>query len=87
MPSKAERVLGSLQRRVGGEVKISQRGVPHLVVQNLSACYFGKNKLVRVFTNYGQFIEPQEKFDFKEWTEAASFIEDKLGIKGDQHGL
>ena len=71
-PSKAERILGRLKDRVGGEVRISRRGVPHLVVKSLSACYFAKTKLVRVFTN------EQEKFDFKEWPLAASFIENRL---------
>lgn len=83
--NKTLRVLRALQRRVGGVLRTSQRGVPHLVISrpakaSLSACYFGKSRSVRVFINYGQFIQPQEKFNFPTWNEAADFIEARFDI-------
>lgn len=78
--TKAERILNRIRDRVGGEVRISKRGVPHLAVSGvggMSACYFTKTKIVRVFTNY-MTTEEQERFDFKEWPQAATFIEERM---------
>ena len=76
MTSKAERILGYIQEGVGGELRISRRGVPHLVIGGiggLSVAYFCRTRQVRVFTGY---MQPgvQPKFDFKEWPAARDFI-------------
>ena len=74
---EAIRVLGCLREHLGGKVRTSKRGVPHLVVKDLSACYFRKSRQVRVFTNYGKNVH-QERFNFDHWLQAVFFIEDRL---------
>jgi hypothetical protein len=81
--SKAERILTHIQDNVGGDLRISRNGVPHLViggVGGLSVAYFAKKKRVRVFTGYMQFDKPQKKFDFDKWPDAKSFIQKRLGL-------
>ncbi len=80
---KAGRILTRIQDSVGGELRISHRGVPHLVlggIGGLSVAYFGKTRKVRVFTGYMQSIVPQEKFDFGQWPDAKAFIQERLGL-------
>lgn len=81
-PSKAERILRRLQDNVGGDFRISQRGVPYLFIggpDGLSACYFKTGKFVRVFTGFGKFDEKRKRFDFKEWPQAKAFIQEQMG--------
>lgn len=81
--AKAERILTRIQDSVGGDLRISKRGVPHLVIGGLggiSVAYFGKRKFVRIFTGYMLFDQAQEKFDFNQWPEAKAFIQKRLGL-------
>lgn len=76
--SKAGRILSRIQANVGGELRISARGVPHLVIGGiggLSIAYFGKRRFVRVFTGYCSAKAPQEKFDFHQWPDAKAFLQ------------
>jgi hypothetical protein len=80
--SKAERILSRIQSSVGGDLRVSRRGVPHLVVGGiggLSVAYFEKRRFVRVFTGYMLFQQNQEKFDFDQWPNAKAFIVERLG--------
>lgn len=82
--SKAERILSRIQASVGGELRISRRGVPHLViggVGGLSVAYFAKRRFVRIFTGYMQFQANPEKFDFDQWPTAKAFIQERLGLR------
>ena len=66
--SKPSNRLLSIQKRIGGDLKISNGGVPHLVLEKdgipASVCYFGRSDVYRVFTTYMQFSSPQTKIDF-----------------------
>lgn len=76
--SKAGRILTRIQANVGGDLRISARGVPHLViggVGGLSIAYFGKRRFVRVFTGYCRADMRQEKFDFSQWLDAKAFLQ------------
>jgi hypothetical protein len=82
LDSKAGRILSRIQANVGGELLISMRGVPHLViggVGGLSIAYFGKRRFVRIFTGYRSSTVPQERFDFKQWPDAKAFLQARLG--------
>lgn len=79
--SKAARILTRIQASVGGELRISRRGVPHLVIGGiggLSVAYFAKRRFVRIFTGYMQFQANPEKFDFDQWPNAKAFIVARL---------
>lgn len=67
--SKAERILTRLKINLGtGVLRTSNAGVPHLVIRKgtatYSICYFGKTRVLRVFSDYGS--TGQERMDFKE---------------------
>jgi len=46
-----------------GDIRTSKKGVPHLVFNNKSVCWFGKSQVYRVFSPYPASV--QEKKDFK----------------------
>ena len=65
---KPKRVLQQIQKYIGGDLKISKRGVPHLVLGTFSICYFGKRKYIRVFSDYCSAENGKYK-DFKTYPE------------------
>jgi len=75
---KAERILHRIKKHIGGESKISNNNVPHLVIKGkettYSICYFGSTRTIRVFDNYLNFRVPQKKYTFKEWGEVVRFL-------------
>ena len=76
-PTKAERILKKVQARVGGELKTSKKGTPHLVIGGVggrSVCYFGLERRVVIFSGYGTLENCREAV-FKEWPQAATYIE------------
>lgn len=75
--NKAMRVLSQIQGNIGGDLRISQHGVPHLVLGGkggLSISYFGRTRILRIFLNYMSFAEPAPKFSFSNWMDAKSFL-------------
>lgn len=83
--SKAGRILSRIQANVGGELLISARGVPHLVIGGiggLSIAYFKKRRFVRIFTGYRCATINQEKFDFSQWPDAKTFLQTRPEVYG-----
>jgi len=79
--SKAETVLKKIQNYIGGELRISQNGVPHLVLDNnFSICYFVKSKSLRTFIAYMR-PENRKYMDFKEHTELVRYFHYQLGFE------
>lgn len=75
---KAGRILTKIHGRTGGELRVSRRGVPHLVVGGqggYSACYFAGRRRVLVWDAYATGLE-QRCWTFQQWPEAARFIND-----------
>lgn len=66
-------------RVLGGTVRISQRGVPHVLVGGYSVCWFHTPKFFRVFWPYGEAawaIGKQENRRFDTLKEVKKFIEE-----------
>jgi len=74
--SRAWNLLSKIQKHTGGEVKISDRNVPHLVVDKHSVAYFMKRDSFRVFYLYMEFDKKQTKKDFKTWLDVANYLTD-----------
>ena len=72
---KAVRILKKIQAQVGGDLRFSKKGVPHLVINEFySVCYFAKYRSITVFDNYGNFDVKQNKTYFKQWLDAALYL-------------
>lgn len=70
-------LLTVIQNEIGGELKISARDVPHLVLNNnFSICYFGKHDKFRTWTNYGKLNNSRYK-DFKNFREVIDHFKEK----------
>lgn len=74
--SKAFKELQKAQQIVGGDIRISKRGVPHLKVQDHSMCYFASTKKMKVFDKYATG-EKQNKWHFDSAEAAAEFLVEK----------
>jgi hypothetical protein len=67
---RATRRLTEIRNRIGGEIKLSMRGAPMLILRPhtedraISVCYFGQTKKFRVFRNVGLSREFQKTLDF-----------------------
>jgi len=57
---------------IGGELRISRRGVPHIVVSDHSVCWMGRNRVYRVFYPYG--ADPQSRKDFVDVAGVQEFL-------------
>lgn len=70
--SKAERILSKIEGRTDMEFYTSKKGTPCLRSpnRNISVCYLGSTKVVRVF------IRGTKERDFKEWPEVAIWYEE-----------
>lgn len=55
-----------------GEIRVSKRGVPHLVFKDCSVSYFATKKIFRVF--YPWPASSQYKFDFKTPVDVRKFL-------------
>lgn len=70
--------------RVNSRVRVSLRGVPHIVVDRKPFCYsvayFGKTRVYRVFYPYAVFNSKQTKWDFKDEDEVIRFFTELSGI-------
>lgn len=68
--------LQRVATQVGGIYRISNRGVPHLVVSGgsgmCSVCYFGSTRTWRVFYPYPG--RDQNKMDFKDESNLVSYL-------------
>lgn len=75
--SKPMEVLKKIQQYLAGELKISKRGVPYLVLGNYSICYFGRYKFLRVFE-----LNPINKKykDFKTYPELIRYFHNEMKI-------
>ena len=77
--SKAERILKQIQIRIGGNVRISRRGVPHLVVschaKLYSICYFARSRMLKVFADPYLSTNRQIK-TFKRWEKLVYWFEE-----------
>lgn len=69
--AKNLRILGRIQERAGGVVRLSKAGVPHLVCKGYSVVRFGNRKL-RVFSDYT--ATEQTRIDFNQWPHVAEFL-------------
>lgn len=77
--SKAEHILGKIQEYIGGDLVISKRGVPHLVINDYySICYFATDKFLRVFSGY-KTPNNQKYGDFKTYPELVRHFHFVLG--------
>lgn len=78
---KATHVLRLVEERLGCELRISKRGVPHLVFPGgYSACYFGRTDIIRVFSGYAS--QDNGKYaDFPDVDALVSHFRDILGFK------
>lgn len=73
---KPQKVLERLAEKLhGARFKLSQRGTPLVVVGTRSICWFGTNRVYRVFDDHGVFTAKQKKRDFKSEEEVVSFFE------------
>jgi hypothetical protein len=68
------RILNRIQSKVGGEIRISARGVPHLVYKQFSVVRFGSKKL-RVFSPHPS--KDQERQDFGQWPHVVQFLQEQ----------
>lgn len=53
---RAHALLESIQKHIGGEVRVSGRGVPYLFLgppRNFSICYFGRDNAYKTWTGCG----------------------------------
>lgn len=82
--------LKELQDLIGGEMFVSYRGVPSLIMEagrgKLSFCYFGKSRVIRMFTNtktaqdeFKSGINVQDKRDFLCAEACAEFFRREFG--------
>ena len=80
MQNKSERILTYIKDRLpGSKLRISFRGVPHLVYKTYSVCYFCKNKLLKIWDGYA--TDKNHKIaTFKEWPEVVRFFEKQESI-------
>ena len=84
MKDKATRKLESLQNCLrGGELRVSRRGVPHLVVKGergtCSACWFGRGGFFRIFYPFPEGPEGREHWDAPHPSAAMRKIEEVIG--------
>lgn len=80
LDSKAGRILSVISEYIGGELRLSKSGVPHLVLPGgYSACYFGKGRFIRVFSGY-KTADNEKYRDFKEWTDLVRHFHYDLGV-------
>lgn len=66
----------ALAKELGGESRISSRGVPHVIVKkngvSISVCWMGEKRVWRVFWPYPGFEQKRESFQKKD--ELVKFI-------------
>lgn len=68
------RILNRLKKALeGGEVRISQRGVPYYTYYHYSVVRFG-NKKLRVFSPHPS--KDQERTDFGQWPDVVRFLKE-----------
>lgn len=64
------------------EFRWSRRGVPHILVtttgETFSVCYFGKDRIYRVFSPYYSQGNPQIKRDFEELRDIIRYIRGEI---------
>lgn len=79
LEAKNHRIFQRIIKSVGkGEVFISRRGVPHVVIDNFySVVRFG-NGTIRVFDNYCDFKAKQKKHDFNQWGKVVDYLREVL---------
>lgn len=72
-----EQQLNYLQNLVGGTFIRSKRNVPCLKFGGwqISACWFAKSGVMRVFVTDEPFVSKQKRYDFKTVEAAAKFIQ------------
>jgi len=76
--SKAEKLLERIRDYIGGELKISRRGVPYLTLDKFSICYFGRDKFLRTW----KIDSRNTKFmDFKTYGDLVRFFHNELNYK------
>lgn len=72
--NNAQEYLANIQEYVGGELKISKRKVPHLVINDwFSICYFATYDFFKVFSGYGT-IQNKRLKNFKSWEEVVAYF-------------
>jgi len=76
---------------LGGEFKISQRGVPYFVIRNFkgqdySVCYFGKTRNWKIFWPYLDYSGNQQRCTVKDINELRIFFTPGLeGLLGNSN--
>ena len=77
--SKATRILAKIQSIVGGDLRISRAGVPHLVINDFySVAYFCRNKELAIWTHYGT-VDNHKIGTFKTYNDVINYF--KCGWK------
>lgn len=71
--------LTQIQKIVGGDLRISNQGVPHLLYPNnikplYSICYFKKSKLYKVFYPYPSIFGKQNRINFLHYTQVINYL-------------
>jgi len=82
MINKLSPYLDVVLRGLGGNFRISKRGVPHIVLktnkQTYSICWFKRSRIYRLFYLYPTYLT-QTKVDFNNFTDLQKFFLSKEG--------
>jgi len=77
--SKASRMLERVQEYIGGDLKISRRGVPYLLLKGgYSVCCFCSGRFLRTFLGFGT-PDNRKYRDFKQFPELVRHFHFDLG--------
>lgn len=79
LAQKNYRIFESIRKGLKeGDIRVSRKGTPHLVIREYySVVRFG-NKVIRVFDRYMMFDEKQKHVDFTQWPQVVSYLEKRL---------
>lgn len=71
------KVLRNVLQKTGGDLRVSQRGVPHIVTHKntitISICFFARSGTFRVFWPWGVSLDQEHK-DFRHSEEIVDWI-------------
>jgi|SaaInlStandDraft_4_1057021.scaffolds.fasta_scaffold248060_2 hypothetical protein len=71
--SKAFRILSRVQCYIGGDIHISKRSVPHLVIDHYSICYFQRSRCIKLFSGY-KTVENKLEIEFKQFVDLVRYM-------------